>query len=340
MNRRRRALGTLIAAATLAAVIAACGEVSNTLHPPAGTADNLTVELDYFPNADHVGIYDAQALGYFRQADLNVQLKAPTNAATPLQLLAAGKVDAAISYEPDVLLARNQNIPLVSVAAIVQRPLTAIVSVGSQRITDPQDLRGKTVGTSGVPYQSAFLQTIIKHAGVPARTVKEVNVGEGLVPAMVSGRVNATLGAYWNYEAIELAQLHKHPNVIHMDQAGVPTYDELVLVVRKGTIVNHAQLIRRFIHAVARGYRAARANPSQATTNLVRMNPGLKYTLQLASVRATMSSFFPAGDHPWGWQNQTDWNKFGTWMANNHLITNPNATPGASTNELLAGQGV
>src|ERR1700722_4653206 len=282
MSLRRRALGLMTAgpaAAALprcgggphpralgrrtagegAAATAGCGEVSNTLRPPAGTANNLSVELDYFPNADHVGIYEAEALGYFKQADLNVHLHAPTNAATPLQLLESGKVDVAISYEPDVLLARNQNIPLVSVAAIVQRPLTSIVSVGSQNITAPKDLRGKTIGTSGIPYQSAFLQTILHHAHVPASSVKEVDVGEGLVPAMVSGRVNATLGAYWNYEAIQLSQLHKDPNVIHMDQAGVPTYDELVFVVRKATIVNHAPLIRRFVQAVARGYKGARA---------------------------------------------------------------------------------
>lgn len=340
MNTRRRAFGLISAAAATAAAIAGCGAVTNTVHPPVGTANNLSVELDFFPNADHVGIYEAKAKGFFKQADLNVHLHAPTNAATPLQLLEAGKVQVAISYEPNVLLARNQNQPVVSVAAIVQQPLTSIVSVGSKGITSPQDLRGKTIGTAGIPYQTAFLQTILRHAHVPASTVKQVDVGESLVPAMVSGKVDATLGAYWNYEAIELQQMHKDPNVIRMNKAGVPTYDELVFVVRKSTIVNHAPLIRRFVQAVARGYRAARANPVQATRNLVRMNPGLKYKLQLASVRATMSSFFPAGNHPWGWQDRKAWKAFGHWMTVNGLISNPNATPGAATNELLQGQGI
>ena len=125
------------------------------------------------------GIYEAQAKGYFKQADLNVHLHAPTNAATPLQLLESGKVDVAISYEPDVLLARNQNMALVSVAAIVQRPLTSIVSVGSQNITSPKDLRGRRSAPPGIPYQTAFLQTILQHAHVPASSVKQVDVGEG-----------------------------------------------------------------------------------------------------------------------------------------------------------------
>jgi hypothetical protein len=73
---------------------------------------------------------------------------------------------------------------------------------------------------------------------------------------------------------------------------------------------------------------------------LISANPGLDRKLQLASVRATLSSFFPSGNHPWGWQNPTQWNSFGTWMMRRHLIQNPNAIIDASTNELLAGQGI
>ena len=321
-------------------LLAGCGEVKNTLSAPAGTADSLTLMLDYFPNADHVGIYAAQADGYFKQADLNVNIQAPTNAATPLQLLAAGKVDAAISYEPDLMLARNNGTPLISVAALVQRPLTSIVSIGKQHITSPSNLQGKTVGTSGIPYQHAFLQTILQQAGVPSSSVKEENVGEGLVPAMIAGRVNATLGAYWNYEALQLQQLGKHPNVIHMEQVGVPTYDELVLVVRKQELVFHPALIRRLVQAIARGYEAARANPTAAVNALMQAAPTLDRKLQAASVNATMSSFFPTGGHPWGWQNAATWNAFGQWMLNHHLLSNPQAITDASTDELLAGQGI
>ena len=330
----------VLLALTAGLVLAGCGEVTNTITAPAGSSDPLTLMLDYFPNADHVGIYAAQADGYFRQADLNVHIEAPSNAATPLQLLAAGKVDVAISYEPDVLLARNQGTPLVSVAAIVQRPLTSIVSLASRHITSPAQLRGKTVGDSGIPYQHAFLQTILAHAGVPAHTVREVNVGEGLVPALLSGRVDAVLGAYWNYEAIQLHQLHRRANVIPVDQAGVPPYDELVFVVRKATIVDHPGVVRRFVQAVARGYEATRAHPTQAIGQLLAANPGLDRKLQSASVHATLPSFFPGGGHPWGWQSPEQWNAFGSWMMREHLIHVPQAVIDASTNELLAGQGI
>jgi putative hydroxymethylpyrimidine transport system substrate-binding protein len=160
------------------------------------------------------------------------------------------------------------------------------------------------------------------------------------VPALLSGKIDAVLGAYWNYEAIQLAQMHKRTNVIRMDQVGVPSYNELVVVVRANTIVNHPDVIRRFVQALARGYESARSDPTVAVQNLVKASPGLDPKLQLASVRATMPVFFPTGSHPWGWQDPSQWNAYGQWMLDHHLISDPEVLVGASTNELLAGQGV
>ena len=333
---------SLITVPLVALVLAGCGSKSEPTTVGSGSAQSFTLMLDWFPNADHVGIYQALAEGDFSKAAINVHVQVPSDPAAPLRLLAAGRVDAVISYEPELLLARAQNQPLVSVAAIVHQPLTSIVSVGSQHIHSPRDLRGKTVGDAGIPYQHAYLQTILAHAGVPQSSVKEINVGSNLVPAMLSNKVNATLGAYWNYEAIQLAQLGKHPNVIRMNQAGVPTYDELVLVVRESTLVHQADLVRRFVQALGRGYESVRRNPAAGVASLLKASPGLDPKLQRASVQATLRSFFPADPiaHPWGWQDTVEWNRYGQWMLSNHLITNPNAVTDASTNEVLAGQGI
>ena len=339
---RTRLMRTRIAALMLTALLlAGCGEKKNALTPAAGSAQNVTVMLDWFPNADHVGLYQGLAEGDFSRAGLDVHVEVPSDPSTPLQLLAAGKVDFAISYEPEVMLARNQDEALVSVAAIVQQPLTSIVSIGSKHITTPAQLRGKRVGDAGIPYQHAYLTTILAHAGVPASSVKEINVGDNLVPAMLSGRVDATLGAYWNYEAIQLAQMGKHPNVIRMDQVGVPTYNELVVVVRASELTNHIDVVRRFVQALARGYESVRRDPDAAVANLVRANPSLDPKFQLASVKATLPAFFPSQPgQPWGYQDQTQWNLYGQWMLSNHLVSDPNAVVDASTNEVLAGQGV
>ena len=333
---------TALTAVLAACGLAACGEKHDALTAPAGSASPFSVMLDYLPNADHVGLYEGLANGDFAQADLNVQVETPANPAEPLNLLAAGKVDAAISYEPQVLLARNQGVPLVAVAAIVQKPLTSIISVGSKHITSAADLKGKTIGTAGIPYQNAYLQTILQKAGVPQSSVQATNVGFNLVPAMVSGRVDATLGGYWNYEAIQLKQEGKKPNVIPVNEAGVPTYNELVLVVRKGEIIDHASLVRRFVQALARGYRAARADPQAAVANLLKANPSLNPKLQTASVNAVMADFFPPPGEPWGWMNGGQWYDFGHWMISNHLISDPNddVIRGSNDNELLAGQGL
>src|SRR5207248_5089801 len=111
-------------------------------------------------------------------------------------------------------------------------------------------LRGKKVGDAGIPYQHAYLQTILARAHVRPSSVKEINVGANLVPAMLSGRVDATLGAYWNYEAIQLEQMRKRPNVIRVDHVGVPTYNELVLVVRENELSSRIDVIRRFVQAL------------------------------------------------------------------------------------------
>ncbi len=325
----------------LALGLAGCGEKNESVAQSGSHLQNVSLMLDWFPNADHVGIYQAQAEGDFRRVGLNLQIQTPSDPALPLKLVAAGKVDAAISYEPELLLARNQGLPLVAVAALVQEPLTSIVSVGSKHITNPAQLRGKTVGDAGIPYQHAYLTTILARSGVPVSSVKEINVGANLVPAMLSGRVDATLGAYWNVEAIQLAQMHKHPHVIRMNQVGVPSYDELVLVVRASEINERIDFVRRLVQAMARGYQAVRRDPQAAVRNLVSANPSLDPKFQLASVRATLPAFFPANaSNPWGWMDPTQWNSYGQWMLNQHLITSVNAVTDASTNELLPGQGV
>lgn len=334
----------LIAAITTLCVLslAACGEKQEAV---SGTSASVpfTLMLDWVPNADHVGIYDALHTGTFTQAGLDVHLQVPTDPATPLQLLAEGKVDAAISYEPELMLARDKGLPLVSVAAVVQKPLTSIISLPSKHtsITTPSALRGKTVGTAGIAYQQAYLQTILAQAGVPASKVKNINVGANLVPAMLSGRVDATLGGYWNYEAIQLRLKGKHPNVIRVDQAGVPPYNELVLVMRQNTIEKQPDLVRRFVQAMGRGYGAVRTAPTKSIDALLAANPGLDRKLQSESVFATLPLFFPAeSSRPWGWQDPSAWNAYGQWMLSHHLISNVSAFAGASTNELLAGQGV
>jgi putative hydroxymethylpyrimidine transport system substrate-binding protein len=323
-----------------ALVLAACGTKQDALS--AAHTKRFTVMLDFFPNADHAALYSALAHGDFRAAGLDVKPIAPSDPSEPLKLLAAGRVDMAISYEPEVLLARDQGLRLVSVAALVQRPLTSIIALPSRHVASVAQLTGKRVGTAGIAYQSAELRTALETARVAPRSVHEVNVGFNLVPAMVSGQVDATLGGFWNYEAIQLRQMHRHPVVIPVDRAGVPTYDELVLVVREAEAHRDGQDIRSFVQALTRGEQEVRADPAAASSLLIAANPGLDRRLQLESIRVTLPATRPSdSSRPFGWQDPAAWAAFGTWMFSHHLVrSDPNGGLPPFTNEFLPGQGI
>jgi putative hydroxymethylpyrimidine transport system substrate-binding protein len=324
----------------LALAVSACGTKQDVIS--TANTKPFTVMLDFFPNADHAALYSAIANGNFRAVGLDVHPQIPAEPADPLKLLAAGKVDMAISYEPELLLARDQGLKLVSIAALVQRPLTSIIALPGQHVAKVADLAGKTVGTAGIPYQAAELRTALQAAGVSPAAVKEVNVGFDLVPAMLSGKVAATLGGFWNYEGIQLEQLHKHPLTIPVNQAGVPQYDELVLVVREDEARTRGQDLRAFLQALAQGERRVRADPAAAAALVVKANPSLDAKLQLASIERTLPAALPADpNRPFGWQEPSAWAAFGSWMFGHRLLSqNPNAGLPPFTNEFLPGQGI
>jgi putative hydroxymethylpyrimidine transport system substrate-binding protein len=337
-GRRQAALLPILLAAVLA--LAACGEKSDVIG--AARTKPFNVMLDFFPNADHAPLYAAIAHGEFRAVGLEVHLETPADPSEPLKLLAAGRVDAAISYEPEVLLARDQGLPVVSIAALVQRPLTSIIALRSARVRSVADLAHKTVGTAGIAYQTAELHTALEAARVAPASVREVNVGFNLVPAMLSGKVAATLGGFWNYEAIQLEQMGKKPVVIPVDRAGVPEYDELVLVVRTDEARSRGQDLRAFLQALTQGEREVRADPASAAALVVKANPSLNRALQLASIERTLPATVPAQrGKPIGWQDPAAWAAFGTWMFGHGLLAHqPGAGLPPFTNEFLPGQGI
>jgi putative hydroxymethylpyrimidine transport system substrate-binding protein len=328
-------IALLLCAALLAA---GCGEKEDVLEPSG--SKRVELMLDYFPNADHAGIYAAQAGGHFEQAGLDVAIRQPPDPAAPIKQVAAGRVDLAISYEPEVLRARDQGLNVVSVGAVVREPLTSIVSLPEAKIDSPRDLRGKTVGTAGIDYQSAYLQTILREAGVPADSVRERNVGFSLTPALLTGRVDAVLGAFWNYEGTELRMRGRRPQIIRMDDAGVPGYDELVLVANEDALERDGDKIRAFIGALSRGTRDLRRDPDEAIEGLLEANPDLDPELQRAVVEVTLPLFLPPEGKPFAWQDPAEWDAFAAWMQDNDLLENPPDAQGAYDNGLLPGSGL
>jgi putative hydroxymethylpyrimidine transport system substrate-binding protein len=330
-----------LAALALVLALSACGSKQDALSAPS--SKHFTVMLDFFPNADHAPLYAAISHGDFRAAGLDVVPESPADPSEPLKLLAAGRVDMAISYEPELLLARDSGLNLVAIGALVQRPLTSIIALPGKHVTSVASLAGKRVGTAGIPYQAAMLHTALEQAGAKPGSAREVNVGFDLVPAMISGRVDATLGGFWNYEAIQLRLQHRRPLVIPVDQAGVPSYNELVFVVRAEQARKDAQDLRAFMQAITAGAKEVRADPAAAADAVIAANPSLPRTLQVESISQTLPATVPReAGKPYGWQSPQAWATFGSWMFSHRLLKHDPNTTGFPpfTNEFLPGQGI
>ncbi len=207
-----------------------------------------------------------------------MEIRGAQRPVAPLKQLAAGRVDLAISYEPEVLRARDQGLHVVAVGALVQRPLTSIISLAKAGITRrAKDLAGKTVGTAGIDYQSGLPPDDPGGHGVNPSKVKERNVGFDLVPALVTGRVDAILGGFWNYEGVQL-QLEKRHAAHHPRGPGraCPTYDELVLVANSDALEREAATIRALHRRPLAGVRDLKARSERApSTGLLKANRDL-----------------------------------------------------------------
>jgi putative hydroxymethylpyrimidine transport system substrate-binding protein len=332
-----RATIVVLALLVIAVGLAACGAKSET---GKGEPEKLTLDLDFYPNPDHAGIYMAEKEGFFAEAGLEMEIDAPSDPAASLKDVAAGRADLAITYEPEVMLAREEGLDVVAVGALVNQPLTSLIwlnSGGKDAIKGVADLKGKTVSYAGISYQEAFLKTILARAKLTLSDVNLVNVGFGLLPSLVSGKSQAMLGGYSNVEGVDLRERGKNPVITPVDQLGVPTYDELVFVARRSSLAENGQKIRLFISALKRGTEAAVKSPKAASEAILAANSSLEPKLVEAEVEATLPLLAArTAGKPYGYMDPKEWEAFGAWMRDEELIA---ALPKATellTNSYLA----
>jgi putative hydroxymethylpyrimidine transport system substrate-binding protein len=327
----------VIAAAVLALVgVTGCGEKEEHQR---GDSEPLTLMLDFYINPDHAGIYTALDRGYFDEAGLEVEPQVPSDPSAPIRQVAAGRADLAISYEPEVLLAQDQGLPVVAVAALVPRPLTSLISLPQAGIDGPADLRGKTIATAGIPYQAAYLEAILDKAGLSTDDVTQTDVGFNLLPAVLSGRADAMLGGFLNVEGVDLEERGEHPRVVPVDRLGIPTYDEHVLVADRDRVEDDPEAIRLFIAALERGTRAAVDDPAGATRAILAAGDGLEPKLTRAEVDKTLPLLLPERQsQPYGYMNPREWESFAGFFADNGLISTRPSASEMLKNTLLPGQ--
>jgi len=320
------------------ALLAGCGEREEPTDGGGAAPERFDLALDWFPNADHAGIYEALDRGDFEDAALDLQPQIPSDPSAPIKQVAAGRADLAISYEPEVLLARQEGLDVVAVGALVREPLTSLVSLGKQGVSDARGLDGKRVATAGIPYQAAYLRAILEQAGLNEDDVEQVDVGLNLLSPLVAGKVDAALGLFWNVEGVELARRGDDPTTVPVDELGIPTYDELVLVANADRVAEDPEAIRLFLAALERGTREASENPNDATQALVRANQDLDPGLTRAQVARTLPVLLPRGrDDPYGYMDPTRWRQFAGFMVDEDLIDAVPATDEMLTNDMLPG---
>jgi putative hydroxymethylpyrimidine transport system substrate-binding protein len=302
----------------LLALAAGCGGSSGAASNGAAP-QQVSLQLDWYPNPDHVGLYTAIDRGFFRRAGLDVTPRQPTDVSDPIKLVAAGRTDLGISYEPELFFAQQQHAPVVAVAAIVPTALNSIITT-EQGITTPAGLRGKTIGVDGSASTDAYVDTVLRTAGLAAGDVHRVTVGFNLLPALLAGRVDAIAGGFQNIEGAELAARGLHPVVFPVDRYGVPGYDELVVVANSERLQSdggYRHELRAFVSALAAATVYAKAHPAAALA-VMRANSSRDYKDALAtSVPETLRLLDTTS------LDAAAWDRFGRWMQAQGLLRSP-----------------
>lgn len=314
---RHAMLALALLAATLA--LAACGDADDTA--AAGT-DPVTITLDWFANADHAGVFVTREAGIDTEHGLTMDLQVPSDPAAALKLVGAGRTDFAISYAPEVLLARSQGVPVRALGALVTHPLNSVIARADRDITRPRDLEGKTVGVTGLPSDDALLDTVVRADGGDPDAVRTTSLGFTLGPALAAGRVDAVIGAYWNIEAPEIEAKGVPVEILRLEDHGVPDYDELVLVAGDRLLADRPDIARRTVAALQEGARAAAADPDAAIAALERVNPDLDPDLLPDQVRTTVDLLAPLDETPLT-IDPAEWRELADWMRANGILTEP-----------------
>jgi putative hydroxymethylpyrimidine transport system substrate-binding protein len=302
------------------ALAAALAAALMVLAPTAvAGGQKTTLTLDWTPNPDHIGFYDARATGLFARAGLDVAIRAPSDPTATLKLVGAGQSDLAVSYEQELFFAAAKKLPVVAVAAVVPQPLNSFMAIEPQ-IRSLHDFAGRTIGVTGVPSDYATLDTALRSVGLARKDVKVVNVGYNLLPSLLAHRVDVVLGVYRNVEGIQLRLRGLRPTIIPVDRAGVPTYDELVLVANKTRLrddPSYRSRVRRFVGAFLAGTADAQHHPANALAILRRVTASPAKFLARATP-ATLSLL--GGPHGVGCLRLDEWQQFGDWMHEGSLL--------------------
>jgi putative hydroxymethylpyrimidine transport system substrate-binding protein len=257
--------------------------------PPAPSREKLTILLDWFVNPNHAPIVLAQQRGLFAKHGLDVEIIEPADPSAPPRLIAAGQGDIAVSYQPSFTRAVKNGIPVVRAGTLIATPLNTLTVLADGPIKTLADLKGKTIGYSGSGIQDIMLRTMLRSAGLTEKDVTLVSVNFALTIALVSGRADAIIGGYRNFEAFEVEIAGKKPKMFFPEEAGVPAYDELIYVVKQDRFADPR--FDRFFAAVEEATVLLLNDPDDGWKRFVAAHPKLDDQLNRKAWGETLRRF-------------------------------------------------
>jgi putative hydroxymethylpyrimidine transport system substrate-binding protein len=252
-------------------------------------ADKLTVLLDWFVNPDHAPLIVAKEGGYFERAGLDVELIAPADPSAPPKLVAAGQADIAVTYQPDFMLQLKEGLPLLRLGALVETPLNSLVVMKDGPVKTLADLKGKTVGYSVAGFEDLYVAVLLKSAGLTRDDITLVNVNFNLTTSLMSGQVDAVIGAFRNFELTQLRLEGKEGRAFFPEEHGVPAYDELIYVTQDK--LRDDRRLGRFLAAVEEATIFLTNHPDEALAMFLKAHPDLDDKLNRQAFADTLPRF-------------------------------------------------
>ena len=281
---------------------------------PAAAADELTLLLDWFVNPDHGPIVVAERKGYFAEAGLEVEVIAPADPNDPPKLVAAGKADVAVSYQPQLHVQVAEGLPLVRIGTLVATPLNSLVVLADGPVKSIADLKGRKVGFSVGGFEDVLLEAMLERHGLVRKDVELVNVNFSLSPSLISGQVDAVIGAFRNFELNQMDIVGRPGRAFYVEEEGVPAYDELILVANRASLERPA--LRRLVDALERATQYLVNHPEEAWKLFIAADPKLDDELNRRAWRDTMPRF---ALRP-GALDTARYERFARWMVERGMI--------------------
>ncbi|MGX4668846.1 ABC transporter substrate-binding protein [Cerasibacillus sp. JNUCC 74] len=326
----------LIIFALIIALLTACntsGEEKKEKGDQAKELKKISVVLDWTPNTNHTGLYVAKEKGYFKDEGLDVEFKMPGEAGAD-QLVASGKADFGVSYQEGITEARVQDIPIISIAAIIQHNTSGFASLKEKNITKPRDFEDKTYGGWGAPVEKAVLSSLMKQEDANVEKVNIVNMGETDFFTAVNRDIDFAW-IYYGWTGVEAELRNEELNMIYLtDYSEKLDYYTPVLATNEDMIKKDPETIKKFLSAVTKGYELAIDNPEEAANILIEAVPDLDEELVKASQK-WLADKYQDDAKRWGEQQLEVWDNYASWMYENKLLDKPLDSEKAFTNEFL-----